>query len=57
MALTKADLQAIQALFEPMNTRFDGIDTRLDSLEENQVIIRRFQLKVELEQYPRITVA
>ena len=58
MTLSKEDLQAIQTLLEPINTRLDGLDTRLDSsvgqintrlddLEENQVIIRRSQLKGE----------
>jgi len=47
MALTKEDLQAIGAL----------IDSKLEPIKADQAVIRKSQLKVELEQYPRITAA
>ena len=43
MALTKEDLQAIQALLEP--------------IKEELKVVHTSQLKVELEQYPRIAAA
>lgn len=38
MALTKEDLQAIGALLEPISTRLDKMDGRLDSMEEQHGI-------------------
>ena len=57
MTLTKDDLQAIQGLLTPINSRLDSMDSRLDSLEESQTAIRKSILKIELEQLPRITAA
>ena len=50
MALTKEDLQAIQALLEPINNR-------LDTLEEKVDVVRQSQLNVELTELPRIAAA
>ena len=47
MALTKEDLQAIGAL----------VDSKLKPIREEMQVIRTSQLKVELEQYPRIGAA
>ena len=47
MALTHEDLQAIGAL----------MDSKLEPIREEMQSIRNSQLKVELEQYPRITAA
>lgn len=72
MALSKEDLQAIQALLElkldPINTRLGSsveqinirlgsLEEKFESFEEEQAIIRHSQLKVELEQFPRIAAA
>lgn len=54
MALTKEDLQAIGAL---MDSKLEPINNRLEALEESQQAIRTSQLRVELEQYPRIASA
>ena len=57
MALTKEDLQAIQALLEPINTRLDKVDTqldkvdtRLDTIQEDISGIKQRILKVEITQ-------
>ena len=42
---------------EPINNILDKINVRLDALEESQQVIRASQLKVELEQLPRIGAA
>lgn len=57
MALAKEDLQAIQALLEPIQAGQEKLSTRLDRLEESLQIVRNSQMKVELEQYPRIAAA
>ena len=58
MALTKEDLQAIQALLEAErdNTR-RMIQEETNPLAEGLQQVRASQLKVELEQYPRIAAA
>lgn len=58
MALTKEDLQAIQALMEAEreHTR-QMIQEETAPLAESLQIVRNSQMKVELEQYPRIAAA
>ena len=40
MALTKEDLQAIQALLEPINTRLDTIQEDIEIIKEESIITR-----------------
>ena len=61
MALTKEDLQAIAALMdsklEPITECLDTMQGDISNLQEGLQQVRASQLKVELEQYPRIAAA
>jgi len=58
MSLTKEDLQAIGSLIQKeIKQELVPVINRLDSLEENQDIIRNAVLRMELEHLPRITAA
>lgn len=65
MALTKEDLQAIGALMEVerehtrrmIQEETAPLVARLDSVEEKLETVRNSQMKVELEQFPRIAAA
>ena len=55
---------AVNTRLDGMGKRLDGMDKRLESVEDilagvidEQKIIRESQLRVELEQFPRITAA
>ena len=58
MALAKEDLQAIRDLMrEEIRAETVPINKRLNDVEESQRVIRDSQLRVELEQFPRISAA
>ncbi|MCL1829344.1 MAG: hypothetical protein FWG32_07610, partial [Oscillospiraceae bacterium] len=58
MALAKEDLQAIRDLMrEEIRAETVPINKRLNDVEESQRVIRDSQLRVELEQFPKINAA
>lgn len=61
MSLTKEDLQAIRALMQeenaPIKADIRAISSRLDSVEDTLQTVKNSQIRVELEQFPRIAAA
>ena len=53
----QGDISAMQSGISVMQGDIISIKNRLDAVEESQEVMRASQLKVELEQYPKISAA